>query len=263
MNEWSRVTKYNPCKICGKVDWCTYNERGACCMRVESPHPMRNGGWWHRHDVTTTHFLPASFPKKQAQDKTPDFDSILANGDHNKLESLSIELHVTTDSLIGLGTVYLSMYHAYGFPMYYPNGKVVGIRLRNNQGHKWAIRGSHAGLFIPFRDLANHTGELFICEGPTDTAAALTLGLYAIGRHACLGQEEMILQLIKDNRIKRVYICTDNDRPGRQGASKLAKMIKCKWSIFIPPAKDLREFVSFGGTKNLLFSTLNEIQSVV
>lgn len=232
-------------------------------MRVDSGHPMRNGGWWHRHtQFATTHFVSPTRSPKKVEGKIPDFDSILSNADHTRLGQLSAELHVTYESLDDLGTVYLSMYHAYGFPMSLSNGKVIGIRLRNNNGKKWAIGGSHAGLFIP-HVLAGEQRDLFICEGPTDTAAALSIGLFAIGRHACSGQEEMVVQVIRDRGVKRVYICCDNDAPGRQGAAKLAKMIKCKWSIFTPPAKDLREFVAFGGSRDLLFSMLRDVQSIV
>jgi hypothetical protein len=47
---WVRVSKQNRCPICKKPDWCTVAEDGAaaCCMRVESPKRMRNGGWLHR-----------------------------------------------------------------------------------------------------------------------------------------------------------------------------------------------------------------------
>jgi hypothetical protein len=243
-------------------------------MRVESTHPMRNGGWWHRHEFATTHFVPPTRKKTVVHGQVPDFDSILHNADHARLEWLSLVLHVTVQSLSDLGTVYLSMYHAYGFPMYHPNGKVIGIRLRNKDGEKWAVKGSHAGLFIPFNAIGRlSTNDLFICEGPTDTAAALSIDLFAIGRHACSGQEEMVDQVIKNTGAKNIYIICDNDplkkmgtamvRPGLLGSRKLAQYIKRKARTILLPTKDLREFVSLGGSRELFFSMIHEVQDVV
>lgn len=47
---WSRVDRDEPCDVCGKPDWCTRADDGsaACCMRVESERPLKNGGWLHR-----------------------------------------------------------------------------------------------------------------------------------------------------------------------------------------------------------------------
>ena len=49
---WRRVTRRDPCSICGRGDWCTRTEDGAiaCCMRVEdgSFKVARNGGYLHR-----------------------------------------------------------------------------------------------------------------------------------------------------------------------------------------------------------------------
>lgn len=95
-------------------------------------------------------------------------------------------------------------------------------------------------------------GTLYICEGPTDTAAALTLGLFAIGRPSCMGCEEMITKLIRLQGIRRVIIITDNDIPGLRGAAKLQRQIpamSCAWS---PPCKDLRAFVNAGGDRRML-----------
>src|SRR5262245_21246221 len=47
--EWPRVTRRNPCPICGKPDWCEFAPEGrrVLCMRVESRWPTKNGGWMH------------------------------------------------------------------------------------------------------------------------------------------------------------------------------------------------------------------------
>jgi len=45
---FTRVTKNNPCPICGKPDWCSYNNIVAVCMRIQSQKTSENGGWVHR-----------------------------------------------------------------------------------------------------------------------------------------------------------------------------------------------------------------------
>ena len=39
--KWIRVTKRNPCPVCGKPDWCLISEDGkaAICARIESDRP--------------------------------------------------------------------------------------------------------------------------------------------------------------------------------------------------------------------------------
>src|SRR5262245_12041911 len=44
-----RVKRGRPCPICEKTDWCSVSEDGemAICMRVQSEHETRNGGYLH------------------------------------------------------------------------------------------------------------------------------------------------------------------------------------------------------------------------
>jgi len=48
--KWVRVTRHDPCAICGRGDWCglSPDRTVAVCMRVKSDRPVRNGGWLHR-----------------------------------------------------------------------------------------------------------------------------------------------------------------------------------------------------------------------
>ena len=50
MSEWIRVTRQEPCPVCRKPDWCGVSADGVwcVCMRAESGHASRNGGWLHR-----------------------------------------------------------------------------------------------------------------------------------------------------------------------------------------------------------------------
>jgi len=174
------------------------------------------------------------------------------------VDALGVALKVDTDALRSIGCAWAWAYDAWAFPMKDATGKVIGIRLRNTEGSKWAVKGSHQGLFIPAEYLFDFDGTLYIVEGPTDLAAALTLGLYAIGRPACLGQEEMILQYIRAKRVRRVVIVTDNDDPGLRGATKLQSIVPVLSCIYVPPTKDIREFLSLGGKRPIIEACIKD-----
>ena len=132
-------------------------------------------------------------------------------------------------------------------------GNIVGIRLRNEHG-KFAVRGSRQGIFTA--DLPRQT-TLFVCEGPTDTAAAVELGLFAVGRPNCCCGGPEIRSFARRHQCRRVVMVSDNDKPGLDGARKVGVEINLPFAVYVPPAKDLREFVRLGGTRNMIESTLN------
>ena len=48
--EWfHKVSRREPCPVCGKPDWCVVSNDGgtAICFRVESDRPHGKGGWVH------------------------------------------------------------------------------------------------------------------------------------------------------------------------------------------------------------------------
>ncbi|MDQ3665401.1 MAG: hypothetical protein M3410_02170 [Acidobacteriota bacterium] len=261
---WIRVTKKNRCKICGKPDYCTYAPEAelALCMRVESDRPSKNsmGGWLHSTGYAP---LPYVAPLRKAIEDPPlDAPGIwkrwLDATTFHQLDEFGIALGVDTDALKAIGCAWAAPNSAWAFPMKDATGKVIGIRLRNNEGRKWAVKGSHQGLFIPAEYLFDFDGTLYIVEGPTDLAAALTLGLYAIGRPACLGQEEMILQYIRAQRVRRLVIVTDNDDPGLRGAVKLQSALPVLSCVWVPPTKDIREFLSLGGKRPMIEACIKD-----
>jgi DNA primase len=124
--------------------------------------------------------------------------------------------------------------------------RLVGIRMRGTDGRKWAIKGSKQGLFIP-KDLPENK-VLFICEGPTDTAAMLDLGFAAVGRPSCLGATDLIAEIANK---RHVIVVADGDTPGKDGASRLAYAIRniaYKVGIVSPPGdyKDVRAWYRGG-----------------
>jgi DNA primase len=141
------------------------------------------------------------------------------------------------------------------------HGNVVGIRLRNDRG-KFAVRGSRQGLFISAEcgvRNAERADVLFVCEGPTDTAAVLELGLFAVGRPNCCCGGPEIRTYARRQAVNRVVIVADNDRPGLDGARKVGGELKLPFAIYVPPAKDVREFVRLGGTRAMIENTLKGI----
>lgn len=136
-------------------------------------------------------------------------------------------------------------------------GEIVGIRLRNDVGRKWAVTGSSQGIFFPVR--TNPKATVFVTEGPTDLAAALTLGLFAIGRPSCSGAVADTTTAIKRSGCTRAVLLADNDGPGTQGAMTLARQLDIPSCITILPTKDVREFLNSGGTAELLESLTNSL----
>lgn len=134
-------------------------------------------------------------------------------------------------------------------------GEVTGIRLRLDTGKKLAVRGSKEGIFIPE---SPPEAIAFAPEGPTDAAACLTLGLYAIGRPSCLGGTEHLKTALKRLQVRRAVILADNDLPGIQGAKRLAGELGVPSCIVVPPAKDIRLFKILSGTKEMLQSIVKE-----
>lgn len=145
----------------------------------------------------------------------------------------------------------------WAFPMRDGAGKIIGIRLRFDDGRKLAVKGSHAGLI--YEPDFPHNETVWITEGPTDCAAALTLGLPAIGRPSCRGQEEMICVFLKRVHAKRVIIIADDDTPGRSGADVLMQKLTLPRAVFLPPAKDIRQFVNNGGTADTIRALTSNI----
>jgi hypothetical protein len=272
IHQWFRVNRDRHCVVCDHDDWCTYSDLGACCMRVESSKPMRNGGWLHGAGSSTAEQSPY---KRQMTGSSPappivDFGKLIDRWRKEKageLEPLAATLGVKQRDLVDLHACWAPDYHAFAFPMFNADGNVVGIRLRNEQ-FKWSVKGSHPGLFIPFNAINRVSmTQILITEGPTDTASALTLGFFAIGRPACRGCEQMVVDVLKQLRVTEIVIVYDNDehldktgrriRPGPRGAEELALKIPFRCSRFVPPTKDLREFLTLGGTRELLLSCVD------
>lgn len=253
---WTRVSRQMPCPICQKPDWCTIGEKFICCMRIDSGLACSNGGWLHRFEETRIRPLPArpSVEPEYNVDIKSFWDRWSSENDLSKVLDESNNLGVSFNSLIVLGCAWVARHNAFAFPMHDDSGEIIGIRFRDASGKKWALKGSRNGLFIPTVEVEP---VLYICEGPTDTSAALSLGLYAIGRPSCSSCVDMVVNFISRNKIRKVIIVSDNDDPGINGAEVLSSRLNKPHCIVIPPKKDIREFVSSGGTRAVMDCIVN------
>jgi hypothetical protein len=261
---FTRVSKSQPCPVCKKSDWCrVFADGWVECMRVQSDRPAKSGGWMHGQcpvPLRMTPRVPRSAPPPTIN-ATKLMREWLAATTATALAEFAASLGVSTASLVAVGAAWAAPHAAWAFPMCDGYGNVVGIRLRNEKG-KFAVRGSRQGIFTttdhgPQTTVPQKT--LFVCEGPTDTAAAVELGLFAVGRPNCCCGGPEIKVFARRHNCRRVVIISDNDKPGLDGARKVGGELKLPFAVYVPPAKDVREFVRLGGTRAMIENTLKGI----
>jgi hypothetical protein len=254
-----RVSGTHQCPCCKKSDWCLIGKDVIICMRVTSGRPKTfsdgTTGWLHKRDGSELPQLAFKKPPENYIDSKKLLDKWALDYGFKSLTYLGKSLGVTSDSLEKMGCVKAPAPCVWGFPMHDGLGYAIGIRLRHENGKKWCEPGSHNGLFLPKTKPSNH---IVICEGPTDCAAALDIGLYPVGRPNCNGGVNFIKEFIHEHRIHRATIVADvdNDRelngvivnPGIQGAIALSELLGIPNRCVTLPAKDLRSFVAEGGT---------------
>jgi hypothetical protein len=176
-----------------------------------------------------------------------------------RLEWFSGGLGVSVAALRRLGVGWCETSRAWSFPMTDASGRVRGIRLRTAAGKKFAVRGGHEGLFVP--DGLDAGSLLLLCEGPTDTAALLDLGLEAVGRPSCTGGSGLVADLITRRRPAGVVVVADRDQPGQSGARALALRLAplCRsLRVVTPPVtvKDAREWKRAGATRAVVLAAV-------
>ncbi len=260
---WIRVTKKNPCPVCEKPDWCVVSDNGqlAICMRVPSDRETKNGGYLHRLTFSVQ-------PLPQPRRFTPpppsqlDFEAMMEawkrETAQDALGTLADGLGVSRAALEAIGAARASQRGAWAFPMRDGDGKIVGVRLRGDNGDKWAVKGSKEGLFYPESVPNDHVAV--VCEGPTDTAAVLSIGLWAVGRPSCMGAVDHVKRLCRRLIVSHLVVMADNDapkhrpgggwwQPGFDGARKLVAAVGLPYKLLAPPAKDVRAWVRNGATK--------------
>src|SRR5690606_39526809 len=132
-----------------------------------------------------------------------------------RLASQATALGVSPDSLRALRAGWSDKSNALAFPMCSASGAPVGVRYRAPGGRKWAEPGSRQGLFMGA--MPSRRRVLFVCEGPTDTAALLSLGLFAVGRPGMFGAWADVCA-VADEYAHQVVIVPDGDAEGGPAA---------------------------------------------
>ncbi len=268
-SKWLRVTPKHPCPICGKPDWCSYTADGEVvrCMRVPNNHPCRgdSGGWVYRQGGTVCKVAPSDIYEEPDNHMKPrSVEAVLAEWKKNTitpvLTAFARDLGVSRESLERLGCAWCADKACWAFPMRNEQGVPIGIRLRSKT-RKTSVSGSRSGLFFDTAtaDKARPGAIAWLTEGPTDTAALLTLDEKAIvfGRSSLTSCWQMLKRALERRGIGFVNICSDDetqspgrlDCPGFTGNIRMAKALglPCKF-VSVPGFKDIREYAKAGGS---------------
>ena len=260
---WRRVARRDPCPVCGHDSWCSVGQSVVLCMRNESQRPSTNGGWLHSPDG---HALDRASPAKLPPPPPPpphfwkEFAGQCSQDITDaQVAELASMLHVDALALRELGIGHNG--RNWTFPMYAADGSVCGIRTRSQDGKKLAVTGSKLGVI---RRSKPDDGLLLVCEGESDTAAAITLGQDAIGGPGA-GQCVAVAAAYARNR--EVVIVADNDEAGEAGATKLLAAVTGSarsLRLLRPPRqhKDLRAWLVAGATKVDLEEAINASPTV-
>ena len=250
--EGSEVSARNPCPICAQIHirqgWCLIDSpRGLIiCPRVESKQKIGSAGWLHSVDGKETRVAKASVQVWKKSGSETDFNKMQSKLAANATIKTTGEL----SKLLNIDVKYLDLYgcgwdgRCWTFPMW-SRGEVCGIRIRDCNNRKFCVVGSQLGLFMPKK---TDEGDLFICEGESDSASLTSLGFSSVGRAGCLHSTAECVD-ISYNR--NVVIASDNDTAGRNGARALKEAVKSKAKsvvVISPPVgnKDFRMWVGFG-----------------
>ena len=267
-SEWIRVSHRRCCPICGKPDWCLYvgpetDPTTVICARIESKKRCGEAGWLHRlrnepeQGRRFVHFdRPKPGPVIDFEHMAENFQLAVAP---DRLAALANALAVSVESLRRMLIGWSECHRAWAFPMVDVSGAIRGIRLRRADGRKWSVKGGREGLFIPL-----YLGEietLLICEGPTDTAAILDIGLPAIGRPSCRGGVGLVVDHIQRTKPAQVVILSDSDGPGTDGAESLASVLMAYAAVrVITPSdgtKDARDWKRNGAGQRDVLAAIN------
>lgn len=267
MSMMRRVNRANKCPICDGETWCLIGTSVVICMRTVSPRSktFKGGevGYIHPYGdkkATPPPREPRKPPQINAKRVLQDWARAYSN---ERMPLLSNRLGVSLQSLKSLECQAGGNIRSWGFPMKDGHGNYIGIRIRNEEGRKWAATGSQAGIFIPNVIVRP---RLLILEGPTNTAAAITLGFFAIGRPSCSGGVSHIQDFVRQQKIvKEVVIIADNDpdkpdpknpgkfkiNPGATGAKSLQEWLPVPSCILMLPVKDMRDFLRVGTKQDI------------
>lgn len=258
--DWVRVGRDFKCPVCERTDWCTVasDKTIACCMRVESKQECKNGGWIHELDHKLEIDIPARSERQYDLDAPAEWAKYQSDTDLDMFKGMARQLGLSTQSMKAAGFIWSNDRSALACPMYDIDRTICGIRVRYKWGAKRSVSGGKNGLFIPdcLPDLAK---TLWVCEGPTDLAALLDMGIVnCIGTPSAMGGVVDLTGFIRNQQaVERVHFIADMDPVGVRGAKRNAAVLKdmgYTTKVVIPPAKDVRVWMQSGATAGELAS---------
>lgn len=205
-----------PCPICGKTDNCKAAIDGSAvyCARVSSDREPNGGGQWlHRidddHKRDEVRAAVAYLHRESKTTRAAPDDRFERSKGHQKIHQVkqhyAEKLGITVESLdlLEMGAEGANAI----FPERSGSGELIGLVTRSPTGSKRSE--GRRGLTIPTAQPG--TGPLLIVEGQSDVAAALSMGLRAIGRPSNSGGVEHLATYLAD-RNERVIVLGENDR---------------------------------------------------
>lgn len=186
-----------------------------------------------------------------------------------QVEAHARQLGVAMEPLVLLSAVWSAKYDAWAWPMSDAAGNWIGVRFRNVKADKWALTGGAGGLFLPAVTL---DGPVFLVEGPTDTAAVLSMDLAAIGRPSCNSGDDLVVEWFKAHPGREAVILANRDTerqagdrtvyPGQDGAAALAdRLLSVTRSVKVilpTEGKDARQWLAAGATRDLLLTVAHD-----
>jgi len=259
--KWIRVTKGNPCPVCGHSKWCMISSDGAVCRckhTSEGSYKTVEGqdgpGYYHRlsGDIKPPSVQPEIKPLTN-DELNAIHRECQAVINESQLDELAGQLKVKTETLKRFKVGYSVANFAFCIPEVDHTGQLKGLQYRHEtSGKKWCERGSKRGLYIP-DDLTS--GALLVCEGFSDTAAALDMGFSAIGRNNCSDHSPDLIMFLKQrSNNDKIVVVADSDKQGFNGAEKLADELlnynlRANVLLLPPNFHDLREWYNSGGNR--------------
>ena len=276
---WSRVSRHEPCPVCGRQDYCTRTLDGTAvkCMRVKSAKQVidKGGGVGWIHSLTNP--LPPLPPPKPVVVKADWTEECKAMFQHKKAcqkrhevaEKLSVSVKSLEMLRVGIGWDEWNGAEFSSWPSRDSAGRCIGYLRRYSDGSKRTNQGGSTGLFYTPGWLRN-SGPLWIVEGGSDVAACESAGLAAIGRASNTYGGGWIRKMIEGSSTKkRVFVVGERDEapdrrgltagcpkdcdgcalcwPGLFGAKRVAAELSVSWVMVSKPYKDMRELLTSGG----------------
>lgn len=229
-SNWVRVTRAEPCPICGKPNYCGRSSNGAVarCTRIESTKESngRDGSiaWIHRlvdplPNIATKEKPPKPTKAEWAQRAEHMFNAREATKGREELAGL-LGVSVESLELLGVGVGHdFDGKRFWSFPERDLQWRQTGIKRRYADGSQKHMPGATPGLYAA-REWWTYPGPILLPEGGSDVAALLTMGLCAVGRSSNTGSVSQLIGLLRGQE-RPVIVLGENDRkPERVGTAK-------------------------------------------